>query len=642
MAIKKSDLYSSLWDSCNELRGGMDASQYKDYILVLLFLKYVSDKAKADPDSIIDVPEGASFDDLLALAGSKDVGEGTNKIIAKLAEANDLEKVIDLADFDDENKLGKGKELQDRVSKLIRIFSDLDFGGSRAEGDDLLGDAYEYLMQHFATEAGKSKGQFYTPAEVSRILAKLLGIGANTRRDQTAYDPTCGSGSLLLKVADEAPRSLTLYGQEKDNATWALAKMNMVLHGNEDAILEPGDTITSPKFVKDGKLVTFDFAVANPPFSLKSWNNGLENAFGRFEYGMPPDKNGDYAFLLHVLTSLKSNGKAAVILPHGVLFRGNAEGRIRKELVQRGYVKAVIGLPPNLFYGTGIPACIVVLDKENAAARTGVLFIDASKGYIKDGAKNRLRNRDMHQIVDVFINLLEVPGYSRIVLRSEIAGLANDFNLNISRYVDSSGAEDLHDLDAHINGGIPNRDIDALAPYWDAAPSLRDQLFAEGRPGYSTATVEPADVAGVLRQSPELQTFGHTVGQTLGGWLAAHRASFQSIDVETRPNDLIETASEDLLDRFRPLPVIEEYAVYEQLMTYWHSVMHDDVYMVMLDGWTSAAQPRPVRQIGADKNGRPKFEAPSLTVGSNKLVMDLLPPALVVTRFLAAEKAEVE
>ncbi|MGE0783894.1 type I restriction-modification system subunit M, partial [Mycolicibacterium sp.] len=484
MALKKSDLYSSLWASCDQLRGGMDASQYKDYILTLLFVKYVSDKAATDVDSLIEVPAGGSFDDMLAAKGDKEIGDRFNKIIAKLAEANDLRNVIDQADFNDEEKLGKGKEMQDRLSKLVTIFNDLDFRGSRAEGDDLLGDAYEYLMRHFATESGKSKGQFYTPAEVSRILAKVVGIGPNTRRDQTVYDPACGSGSLLLKAATEAPRGMTIYGQEKDNATWALSKMNMILHGNEIADIEKGDSITSPKFTKGDRLRTFDYIVMNPPFSVKSWNNGLENDYGRFEYGRPPERNGDYAFLLHALTSLKSTGKAAIILPHGVLFRGNAEATIRRNLLKRGFIKGVIGLPANLFYGTSIPACVVILDKENAQARTGVFMIDASKGFLKDGNKNRLRSQDIHKIVDTFNKQIEIDRYSRMVPMSEIADSRNDYNLNIPRYIDSSEPEDLQDLSAHLHGGIPDRDLDALQSYWDAFPQLRSQIFTPNRPGY--------------------------------------------------------------------------------------------------------------------------------------------------------------
>ncbi|CAI7978116.1 type I restriction enzyme M protein [Frankia sp. Hr75.2] len=647
MALKKSDLYSSLWRSCDELRGGMDASQYKDYILTLLFVKYVTDKAKSDRTSLIDVPAGGSFDDMVALKGDKEIGDKINKIISRLAEANELEKVIDLADFNDEEKLGKGKEMQDRLSKLVTIFADLDFRGSRAEGDDLLGDAYEYLMRHFATESGKSKGQFYTPAEVSRVLAKVVGIGPGTRQDHTVYDPTCGSGSLLLKVADEAPRGLTIYGQEKDNATWALAQMNMILHGYEDRDIRKGDTITSPQFTAGSQLRTFDFAVANPPFSIKSWNNGLENDYGRFDFGRPPEKCGDYAFLLHILKSLKSNGKAAVILPHGVLFRGNAsrgdaEAKIRKELLRRGYIKGIIGLPTNLFYGTGIPACVIVLDKENAQARTGVFMIDASKGFIKDGNKNRLRSQDIHKIVDVFNRQIEIERYSRMVPLHEIADPKHDYNLNIPRYVDSAEPEDIQDLHAHLHGGIPDRDLDALNGYWEAFPSLRATLFAPNRPGYSDLAVGVTEVQQTILDSNEFQKFATDVRGQVDDWFAAHRPILQALDANTVPKELIARISDDLLARFKDTPLLDEYDVYEQLMTYWHGVMHDDVFLIMNDGWLDAAKPRKTIE---DKE-RKLSETPDLAVGSGrsatKYKMDLIPPALVVARYFADEQAEVD
>lgn len=642
MALKKSDLYASLWASCDQLRGGMDASQYKDYILTLLFVKYVSDKAKTDPNSLIDVPAAGSFDDMLAAKGDKEIGDRLNKIIAKLAEANGLRNVIDQADFNDEEKLGKGKEMQDRLSKLVTIFNDLDFRGSRAEGDDLLGDAYEYLMRHFATESGKSKGQFYTPAEVSRILAKVVGIGPTTRQDQTVYDPACGSGSLLLKAAAEAPRGMTIYGQEKDNATWALSKMNMILHGNEIAEIEKGDTITNPQFTKGDRLRTFDYIVMNPPFSVKSWNNGLENDYGRFEYGRPPEKNGDYAFLLHALSSLKSTGKAAIILPHGVLFRGNAEATIRTRLLKQGFIKGIIGLPANLFYGTGIPACIVILDKENAQARTGVFMIDASKDFMKDGNKNRLRSQDIHKIVDTFNKQIEIPRYSRMVPLSEIADPKNDYNLNIPRYIDSSDPEDLQDLSAHLHGGIPNADIDALAPYWDAFPQLRNQLFKANRSGYSDLIIDVSDVQQSILDSAEFQEFADEAKALTTDWFATHRGALASIDAETRPNDLAATIGDDLLARFKPMPLLDEYDVYEQLMTYWHDIMHDDVFLMMNDGWLEAAKPRKTIE---DKE-RKLAETPDLVIGSGrgaqKYKMDLIPPALIVTRYFADEQAEVD
>jgi type I restriction enzyme M protein len=642
MPLRKSDLYGSLWRSCDELRGGMDASQYKDYILTLLFVKYVSDKAKADPDSLIDVPPGGSFDDMLAAKGDKDIGERLQKIISKLAEANDLVNVIDLADFNDDEKLGKGREMQDRLSKLVAIFADLDFSGSRAEGDDLLGDAYEYLMRHFATESGKSKGQFYTPAEVSRILAKVVGIGPQTRQDQTVFDPACGSGSLLLKAAAEAPRGMTIYGQEKDNATWALSRMNMILHGNEIAEMAKGDTITSPEFVAGNQLKTFDFVVMNPPFSLKSWSNGLENAYGRFDYGKPPEKNGDYAFMLHALKSLKSTGKAAIILPHGVLFRGHAEATIRKALLKRGFIKGIIGLPPNLFYGTGIPACIVVLDKENAAGRKGIFMIDAAKGFVKDGPKNRLRHQDIHKIVDTFNRQIEIERYSRMVPLTEIADPKNDYNLNIPRYIDSSEPEDLQDLSAHLNGGIPDRDLDLLSGYWDAFPQLRGELFKSNRPGYSDLTLEVSQVRQAILDSAEFQKFAASMCDLVAQWFSAQRKRLEGITANTKPAALVATIADDLLARFKPVALLDEYDVYERLMAYWDEFMHDDVFLVMNDGWLGAAQPR----VAIEDKDRKLSETPDLVVGSGRggtrYKMDLIPPPLVLARYFADEQAKVD
>lgn len=642
MTLRKSDLYGSLWRSCDELRGGMDASQYKDYILTLLFVKYVSDKQKSDPNSLIDVPPGGSFDDMVELRGDKEIGDKINKIIARLAEASNLQKVIDQADFNDPEKLGEGKEMQERLAKLVAIFADLDFRGSRAEGDDLLGDAYEYLMRHFATESGKSKGQFYTPAEVSRIVAKVVGIGPGTRQDETVYDPTCGSGSLLLKAASEAPRGMTIYGQEKDNATWALARMNMILHDNEIAEIEKGDTVSNPRFLRGGQLRTFDFVVMNPPFSLKSWSNGLENDYGRFEFGMPPARNGDFAFLLHALKSLKSTGKAAIIMPHGVLFREHAEAAIRREIVRRGFIRGIIGLPPNLFYGTGIPACIIVLDKEDAQARTGVFMIDASKGFAKDGPKNRLRNRDIHQIVDVFTKQSEVPRYSRMVPLAEIADPKNDFNLNISRYIDSSVPEDIQDLSAHLRGGIPERDVDALGEYWAAFPRLRSLLFASDRPGYLRLTVDLSEVEQIILDSPDLGSFVEEVRAVVEDWFEAHRGSLDSISEDTVPGALIGTIGDDLLERFKDLPLLDEYGAYDQLLTYWDITMNDDVFLVMHDGWEEAARPR----LAIEDKDRKLSEVPDLVIGSGrkatKYKMDLLPPDLIVARYLGSELARVE
>ncbi|MFM2420702.1 MAG: hypothetical protein RL385_5425, partial [Pseudomonadota bacterium] len=532
MAIKKSELYSSLWKSCDELRGGMDASQYKDYVLVLLFVKYVSDKAQSQKNYLLDVPKGGSFADMVALKGDKEIGDKMMKVVSKLAAANDLTGVIDVADWADPEKLGRGKEMVDRLSALVGIFQSLDFRANRADGDDLLGDAYEYLMRHFATESGKSKGQFYTPGEVSRIIAHVIGVGSASSSKQTIHDPTCGSGSLLLRAHDEAKHAtghdLALYGQEKDNATKALAKMNLILHDCPTGEIWQDNTLTAPHFTDDrtGALKTFDFVVANPPFSDKAWSNGLnaaEDTYKRFKLGdellIPPQKNGDYAFLLHVLAALKSTGKGAVILPHGVLFRGNAEADIRRAIVKRGYIKGIIGLPANLFYGTGIPACIIVLDKEHAAARKGIFMIDASKGFIKDGNKNRLRAQDIHKIVDTFTRQADVARYARMVPLAEISDPKNDFNLNLPRYVDSSEPEDLQDIDAHLRGGIPHRDIDAFERYWNVLPSVRAALFKKaGRAGYSQLRVASSELKNTIFGHEEFGAFQSTVNKLYAKW----------------------------------------------------------------------------------------------------------------------------
>ena len=612
----------------------MDASQYKDYVLTLLFMKYVSDKYKGDPYGMIIVPDGASFDDMMALKGDKEIGDKINKIISALAEENDLKGVIDVADFNDEDKLGKGKDMIDRLSKLIGIFEGLDLSANRADGDDLLGDAYEYLMRHFATESGKSKGQFYTPAEVSRILAKVIGISQDTPQDASVYDPTCGSGSLLLKASDEAPRGLTIFGQEMDNATSALARMNMILHNNATAKIWKGNTIADPQWKEaNGKLKTFDFAVANPPFSNKNWTSGInpqEDEFERFTWGIPPDKNGDYTFLLHILKSLKSGGKGAVILPHGVLFRGNAEARIRENLLKQGYIKGIIGLPANLFYGTGIPACIIVIDKEHAAHRTGIFMIDASKGFIKDGNKNRLRAQDLHKIVDAFTKQLVLPRYSRMVALSEIA--ANDYNLNIPRYIDSSEPEDLHDLSGHLQGGIPNRDIDALKAYWQVFPDLRRHLFAEYRPGYSKALITTTEVKPTILNHPEFTTFAQQTIQPFNAW--RDRAALKDIEIAWVPKTIIQRISEDLLQAYAESALINKYDIYQILMDYWAEVMQDDVYVLVQDGWQAG---KTLRELVAQKGEKLK-ETPDLIISKSKYKAELIPPALLVVRYFKKDQ----
>ena len=651
MAIKKSELYSSIWASCDELRGGMDASQYKDYVLTLLFVKYVSDKYENDPDGLIEIPEDGSFKDMIALKHNKEIGDKMNTIIGALAKANDLVGVIDVADFNDDEKLGKGQEMVDRLTKLIAIFEKpaLDFSKNRAGGDDILGDAFEYLMKNFATESGKSKGQFYTPSEVSRVLAKVLEI-KDPKNSTTFYDPTCGSGSLLLKVIDEADGKGSIYGQEKDVATAALARMNMILHGIEGHEIHRGQSTLSDPFFKDkdGFLRTFDYVVANPPFSSKNWVNGFDpqnDLYGRFEkdeeesaktgktiYKTPPEKNGDYAFLLHILKSLKSTGKGACILPHGVLFRGNAEAEIRKSLIQRGYIKGIIGLPANLFFGTGIPACVIVLDKEGADVQTlhatsprGIFMIDASKGFMKDGNKNRLREQDIHKIVDVFTKQTDVPKYSRLVSIEEISDPKNDYNLNIPRYIDSQETEDIQDIEAHLLGGIPNSDIDVLNEYWEVYPSLKAELFTNSsRENYSDLKIEKDQVKQTIFNHPEFTAFSKEMDEVFETWKTKNTQILKALEKGLKPKEVIYRLSEDILTTYTGKALLDKYDVYQHLMDYWNQVMQDDCYLVAAEGWNA--------ELSITKQTKTVTEWDC----------DLVPKSLVIDRYFLAQKQGIE
>ena len=652
MAIKKSDLYSSLWQSCDELRGGMDAGQYKDYVLFLLFIKYISDKYGDSNDFAppVTIPEGASFADMLELRGQSDIGDKINtQVIAPLVQANTRLARSDFPDFNDPNKLGQGDEMVERLTNLISIFArpELDFSQNRAEHDDILGDAYEYLMQHFATESGKSKGQFYTPAEVSRVIAQVIGISpANTKASTTAYDPTCGSGSLLLKVAAQASKRITLEGQEKDVTTAGLARMNMILHDFPTANIVAGNTLAAPRFKDGEQLRTYDYVVANPPFSDKTWTTGLTpstDPFQRFAWGEPPAKQGDYAYLLHIIRSMKGAGKAACVLPHGVLFRGNAEATIREQLVRSGYLKGIIGLPPNLFYGTGIPACIVVLDKENAAGRRGVFMIDASRGFRKNGPKNRLREQDIHRIVDTFMRQVEMPRYARMVPFEEIADPKNGFNLNLPRYIDSTEPEDLQDIDAHLRGGIPERDVDALEAYWQVLPSVRTSVFeCGGRPGYARLKQPLTEVKRAIFEHPEFSGLQKKAGRVFDDWRKATTPRLTGFGKGGHPKELIETIAEDLLAAFRQAPLLDAYDVYQHLMDYWGESMQDDVYLIAADGWVNGAQPREIVQMKG-KNGKLTWPEPhDYLKGKRRFKSDLVPASILISRYFVAERSALE
>ncbi|WP_231206354.1 type I restriction-modification system subunit M [Helicobacter pylori] len=655
MAIKKSELYSSLWAGADSLRGGMDASEYKNYVLNLLFLKYISDKARNNNFSEIEVPEVCFYEDILALEGDKEIGDKLNKIIAKIAERNDLKGMIDSVDFNDNTKLGEGKAMMDTLSNLVKIFADLSLGAHGALDDDLLGDAYEYLMRHFASESGKSKGQFYTPSEVSLLLSLLLGIDENTRQDKSIYDPTCGSGSLLLKASSLAGKNgLTIYGQEKDISTTALCRMNMVLHNSATADIAKGgsSTLSNPFFIENGMLKTFDYVVANPPFSLKNWTDGLSidykskqvinDRFNRFEDGTPPEKNGDFAFLLHIIKSLKDTGKGAVILPHGVLFRGNAEGVIRKNLLTKGYIKGVIGLAPNLFYGTSIPACVIVLDKENARTRKGVFVIDASKDFKKDGNKNRLREQDVQKMIDTFNALKEIPYYSKMVSLEEIN--ANDYNLNIARYI-AAKQESQKDLFALINSHkasyLPKNEIKAYAPYFKVFKELKNTLFKKSdKEGYYALKTECENIKDLITQSSEFQAFHASVLNAFDRLNLFE--TFENLEPGFNPKTLIESVCSKVLKEFEKVEILDKYGVYQLFKDYYNEVLQDDWFLLSFNDFLSAKELRKLNPL-KDKNKKANYlEEPDFIIQKTHYKSDLIPKNLIKQRFFEKETKELE
>lgn len=647
MAIKKSQLYSALWEGCNALRGGMDASQYKDYVLTMLFLKYISDKQKADPSSMLyTIPEGCTFDDVLRIPRN-DIGDELNKILAKIGKEfmND-DQFFREADFNDSQKLGSGKDLVDTVWSLIGEFQrpGLDFGHNRAADDDLIGDAYEYLMRKFAQSSGKSKGQFYTPAEASRLAAELLDIRNDSRNNISIYDMTCGSGSLLLRAANESKAATTsLHGQEIDISTLRMSRLNMILHGKagyDD--LRDGDTINAPKHIApDGKLQTFDYCVANPPYSVKNWRKSAlaNDEYGRWNedvIGLPPDSKGDFAFLLHMIKSMKPTGKGSCFLPHGVLFRGSVEkgegeAMVRKYLCKQRLISGIIGLPANIFYGTGIPTCIVVIDKAGAKDSEGIFMIDAKAGFVKDGDKNRLREQDIRRVCDTWFAKAEVPHYSRMVSWKEIED--NGFNLNIPRYVQPADTEAQQNLDAHLNGGIPVADVDVLQTLWDLCPSLRNDLFAPLREGFMQYTpAAAADIDATIQANASYQAQQAHYHEHIDQWQQWMKQALPDVCLGCQPKMLIQQWGRHILEQFADCKsLVDNYDVYDELCKYWEETMQDDAYMVSRDGW------KVIVELPKDKKGNVKK-----SYSYEDITCDLLPSMILVKACFTKELSDIE
>ena len=644
MALKKSEIYSTLTKCTNKLRSnsGIGAESFKNYVLILLFLKYVSDKIKSGEPTLLEIPEGCTFDDIIDLKGKNEIGDKINIIIGKIADVNGLHDVINLTDHDFcDKKLGSTEDSSKLISELVAAFQDdgLDFSQNRAADDDLIGDAYEFLMRNFASQAGKDKGQFYTPTEVSRLIAQVIGIDLDDRPQISAYDPTCGSGSLLLRVRAIAKHNVSLDGQDIDPANIELSYLNMFIHGCETADIRVGDTLNAPKHVENGQLRTYDYVVSNPKFSLHNWMNGAKESdeYGRWnpEIGVPPQQYGDFAFLLHCVKSLKYDGVCAIILPNGVLTRGGDEARLRKWLVEQRLLSGIIAFPANAFFGTSIAGNVLVIDKKRS--HDGVLFIDASElGYKDADSKIRLREQDIKRVTDVWRARKDVPHFAHLATydleqkENESVPMyeieRNGFALNLSLYVTPRDKEIHQNIEAHLHGGIPSFDVERMQDYWDVCNDLKQSLFIPLREGYFDLAIPKSEISKSVESNESFQRQASHFNDTLAQWCNDIKVEMDKVEKDNDPKSLIASWSQNVLNTFTSCKsLIDAYDVYDQLMGYYNDILQDDLFMISRDGWM------------------PKLVVPTKkTIKWTDLSCDLFPIDLAIMKFLPELKAQLD
>lgn len=653
--ITSDEIKRRLWDGANELRGSMDASRYKDYMLGLMFYKFLSDKTLEAFKMTAGI-ENISESELVAeyLKAKEEYGNELEKMIQKVLgyyvspeylyqtwlmdissgdfevqkvtdSLNNFERTIavtgDSSDFKglfssstlDLTDTALGSNLNERsknIKSLILLFADLNMVA--LQKGDVLGDAYEYLIGQFAMESGKKAGEFYTPHQVSEVMAQIVSKTSNIK---SIYDPTVGSGSLLLTVkkhlGKDEQRDLAYYGQEKNTATYNLTRMNLLLHGvrPEKMTIKNGDTLSSdwpedPENPNEG--VQFDAVVMNPPYSAKNWNKaGLKVSDPRFELAgtLPPDSKGDFAFLLHGLYHLGTNGTMAIVLPHGVLFRGSSEGDIRKRLLDKNYIDTIIGLPSNLFTNTGIPVVIIVL-KKNRQIDEPVLFIDASDHFIKVGKQNVLQEKDIAKIVDVYMNKEEIKGYSHLATREEI--IRNEYNMNIPRYVEAIDTDIPHDVDAHLFGGIPKRNIDELSVLQALVPEVLNKYLQEMRPGYVKLTTGLRELDDEILNHPNIRRMADDISIKTHRYIEKYWNMIRGVDANIDLRILMEEMLQEIKGILSDFEYIDVYSGYQIIAQIWKDHLTHDTELIANEGFYQVARTREPNMVtkGTGKNKR--------------------------------------